>query len=97
MPDSLTIFSAVVIVLIMWWALREAFRAHPFVKGELWRCLIQLLIAMAWGAPVWLFGETDNRTARFAGTLLCGFGGLWLTMKVYAWLRYGKGASVRMD
>ncbi len=59
---------------------------------------LQCAIACAIGSVVWFnWSEPDNERNRALGSLLFGFGGMWVVMKFYAWIRYGKDTKVHMD
>lgn len=61
-------------------------------------CSIQCAIAIVCGAPIWLYwAEPNNPEGRVLGTLLVGATGAWLVTRLYARIRYGKGAKISMD
>lgn len=98
MPDTLTIVSAIVIVVIVGFALRGAAREHPFEKGELWRSVAQCIIAISFAAPVWLYWDApENRIGRVIACLVVGYAAAWGLTKLYARVRYGKDTKVDMD
>jgi hypothetical protein len=60
---------------------------------------LQCAIACAIGSIVWFnWGDDpDSLRNRALGSLLFGFGGLWVVMKIYASIRYGDDTKIDMD
>lgn len=60
----------------------------------------QFALSSGLGCGAWLlYPETPNPYERLLFALLVGFGGLWLLMFVWVWVRYGRKAarSLTMD
>jgi hypothetical protein len=62
--------------------------------------LFQCALTCAFGfLGFWWALDEPNKAARTLAALVAGFGGMWLTMKLYVWVRYGWKAarSLTMD
>jgi hypothetical protein len=70
------------------------------VTGDRVRLFIQFAISATLGCWGYLASaEEPNPMARYVIALTAGFGGLWLLMFLWTWLRHGWSAarSMRMD
>ena len=94
--DWLTIATIASVALIVASSLRAAAKEHPFARGELLRCCLQLGIAVVCGAPVWFSYDGPSGLGRGVATLGTGFAGAYFLAKLYFRLRFGKGTKVTM-
>lgn len=55
--------------------------------------VVQCAVSFALAAPVYLWVPPDNPVERLLAALIAGFGGLWVVMFCWTWLRHGWNAA----
>jgi hypothetical protein len=61
--------------------------------AQRWAMIGQCALTCVLGSAAWLAVESPNPYERLFAALIAGFGGTWLVMFCWAWLRYGWKAA----
>jgi hypothetical protein len=65
--------------------------------AQRWAMVAQCALSCVFGCLAWLAVDSPNSKERLLAALIAGFGGVWLLMFCWAWLRYGWKAARGMS
>lgn len=61
--------------------------------AQRWAMAAQCALSCVLGSAAWLAVDSPNHYEKLLTALIAGFGGTWLVMFVWVWLRYGWKAA----